>query len=210
MKIPANTAASAAKNTQTGEKTPQIVPNQPEAPQNPVPATDKDTPVLIQYSAPEPQAAPAVAAASEPPVATVDPVVAEKAKELVGAALDAAASAPSTSSVGTTTKVKMLKNHPKVGAFKGTNTELPNALAKELIADGYAAQVSATGEAVQPVYGAPTTAQLTAAGAAYARFLAAGGESEATEFMSPKFEELPADMQRCFVAAIDPTYGPNA
>ncbi|MGI4862838.1 MAG: hypothetical protein ACRYFZ_02875 [Janthinobacterium lividum] len=214
-KAPTTPLATAPKAAETdvktpvlGEKTPEIVPNQAESvPQNPVPATEHDTPVLIQYSAPEPGPAPAASVASAASQASpATAAVVAQATELLHA-VAAVSTTPALAHAGT--KVKMLKNHPRVGAFEGTTTTLPVALAAELVADKYAVEVAADGTAIASAYGEPTGAQLAAASAAYGRFLAAGGESEATEFMSPKFEDLPTEYQRCFVAAIDPTYGPQ-
>ncbi|MGI4822254.1 MAG: hypothetical protein ACRYFV_13675 [Janthinobacterium lividum] len=138
MKIPANTAAKA---TQTGEKSPAIVPNAPQVAQNPVPATERDTPVLIQYTAPEAAASTPgpITLASQSEARTAD--VVSKATDLLQAVADITGGAASTSHL---TTVKMLQNHPKVGAFKGTVTKLPAALAAELIASEYA--VAATDE----------------------------------------------------------------
>lgn len=145
MKTPVTTAAAAAQTAQTSETTPQIVPNTPEMAQNPVPATERDTPVLIQYSAPEPAvAAPgpiatAASTASETVASTT--AVVEKAVDLLQAV---AAVSGELVAGGTFTTVKMLRNHPKVGAFKGTVTKLPAHLAADLIAAEFA--VAATDE----------------------------------------------------------------
>ena len=151
MKTPPNTLASAVKTTQTGEKAPQIVPDAPEVAQNPVPATERDTPVLIQYSAPEP--APSVAG----PITTASTSTASSAT-VVGKAVDlleaVAAASAEAAPAGILVSVKMLKNHPKVGAFKGTITKLPAKLAAELIAAEFAVHAA-------PEDGTPETSGYT-------------------------------------------------
>jgi hypothetical protein len=132
--------------------------------------------------------------------------VAKKAAELVQtvatAAMESTKPAP-------TAKVKMLRNHPRVGAFADTTTDLPTALAAELVAAKYATYVSADGKADSP-YGQPTDEQLKQAAAAFGRFRAVGLEAEGGPLPEGEFADLPASIQRAFVAAIDPTYGPQA
>ena len=172
------------------------------------PATSTASVTLDASTAP---AAPPQTGATSPSPSTTavqgSDEVAKKAAELVQTV---AAAATQTTSAGSTTKVKMLRNHPRVGAFVDTVTELPTKLAEELVAEKYATKVSDDGSEVNP-YGEPTAEQLAAASAAYGRFLAAGKHlGDLEEFMSPSFSEMPADMQRCLVAAIDPAYGPQA
>lgn len=105
------------------------------AEQNPVPATALDTPVLIQYSAPEAQPGPVA-----PPTAPVPdkaPAVTE-VKKVVDAALDVVAKQAEPTVTGATATIKVLRSHPKLGAFAGDTTTIDKALAAELIAGGFA------------------------------------------------------------------------
>jgi hypothetical protein len=209
MKIPANTAASAAKTTQTGEKTPQIVPNQPEAPQNPVPATDKDTPVLIQYSEPDPANIPTPVAPVPADAAANQAKALESAKEVVSAALDAAAVATEPAPAANTTRIKVLRSHPKLGAFAGEITAINSALAQELIKGGFAVQASADGEDEPSKFTTPTEPQLKAAEGAYDRFKAVSQTADGVDLM-PSFAEAPEEIKCAFVAAVDPAYNHKA
>jgi hypothetical protein len=135
--------------------------------------------------------------------------VAKKAAELVQTV---AAAATEATSAGPTAKVKMLRNHPRVGAFADTTTDLPTELAAELVAAKYAIYVSADGKVDSP-YGQPTAEQLKLAAAAFDRFRAVAMAEEEDEDLVPtenQFSDLPESLQRAFVAAIDPTYGPQA
>jgi hypothetical protein len=199
--------SEAVKPTISGEKTPQIVPNEPQVAKNPVPATDKDTPVLIQYSEPDPANAPAPAAPVAPAAPDTSQAEAlESVKEVVSAALDAVATATQPAPAGNTTTIKVLRSHPKLGAFAGETTAINTKLANELIEGGFAVQVSADGEAVAS--SAPTSAQLANAKSAYERFVAVAdaGTDGAVQEISPAFADLPREMQCAFVAAVDSNY----
>jgi hypothetical protein len=209
MKIPANTAASAAKTTQTVEKAPEIVANQPEAPQNPVPATDKDTPVLIQYSEPDPANIPAPAAPAPAGPEDSQAKALESVKEVVSAALDVVATATEPAPAANTTAIKVLRSHPKLGAFAGETTTINTALAKELIKGGFAVKAAAHGEEEPSKFTTPTEPQLKAAEGAYDRFKAVAESVDGIGLM-PSFAEAPEDIKCAFVAAIDPAYNHKA
>lgn len=141
------------------------------------------------------------------------PEVTEKAKELLDSALNAAKTNENASKVGETVNVKVLKPHPELGAFAGTTTKLPTELATRLAASGHVVEVSDDGKALRPTYNQPTGAQLAAGKAAFDRFRAVAIAEEEDEDLMPtegQFSDLPASIQRAFVAAIDPTYGPQA
>jgi hypothetical protein len=197
----------AEKPAISGQETPKVVPNEPETPQNPVPATDKDTPVLIQYSAPDPANEPAPAAPVVPAPSEASRAEAlESVKEVVGAALDAVAITTQPAPAGNTTTIKVLRSHPKLGAFAGETTAINTKLANELIDGGFAVQVDADGEAVAS--NSPTGAQLANGKSAYERFVAVAHAEDpavAAEF-PPAFADLPREMQCAFVAAVDPNY----
>jgi hypothetical protein len=189
------------------EKTPQIVPNAPEVAPNPVPATERDTPVLIQYSAPDPANAPVPAAPVAPAAPDASRAQAlESVKEVVGAALDAVATATEPTHTGATTRIKVLRSHPKLGAFTGETTTINAALAKELVEGGFAVKVSADGEAEAMT---PTEGQFKAAEAAYERFKAVAQTADGVSLM-PAFAEAPHEIRCAFVAAVDPAYNHKA
>lgn len=193
-----------AKPAISGEKTPQFVPNQPEAAQNPVPATEKDTPVLIQYSEPDPATIPTPAAPAPAETDGSQAKALESVKEVVSAALDAVATATEPTATGPTTSIKVLRSHPKLGAFAGQTTTINTALATELIKGGFAVEAG-EGEDEPSKFTTPTEPQLKAAEAAYDRFKAVAESVDGIGLM-PSFAEAPEDIKCAFVAAIDPAY----
>jgi len=197
----------AEKPAISGEKTPQIVPNQPVAPQNPVPATEKDTPVLIQYSQPDPATIPAPVAPAPAETEGNQAKALDSVKEVVNAALDAVATTTEPAATGPTTSIKVLRAHPKLGAFAGQTTTINTALATELIKEGFAVEASADGEPSK--FATPTEPQLKAAEAAYGRFKAVAQDVDGVDLM-PSFAEAPEEIKCAFVAAIDPSYNHKA
>ena len=67
-------------------------------------------------------------------------------KKVVEAALDLAKTSE-TAAVGPTTTIKVLRSHPKLGAWPGAVTTIPAALAAELIAGEFAREASSEEQA---------------------------------------------------------------
>jgi hypothetical protein len=201
----------AAKPAVSGEKAPQIVPNAPEVAQNPVPATERDTPVLIQYSAPDPATTPAPdvpAVAAAPDASRAEAL--ESVKEVVSAALDAVAITTQPTHKTDTTTIKVLRSHPRLGAFPGQTTAINTKLANELIEGGFAVQVSADGEDVKPALTPPSEEQQVLAKAAYARY---GAVTDFKNFQGnpmPEFDKLPEAIQCAWAAAASLEYNHKA
>jgi hypothetical protein len=201
----------AEKPAISGQETPKVVPNEPEKPQNPVPATERDTPVLIQYSAPDPANEPAPAAPVVPAPSEASRAEAlESVKEVVGAALDAVAITTQPAPTGNTTSIKVLRSHPKLGAFAGETTAINTKLANELIEGGFAVQVDADGEVAKPKLTQPSEEQQELAKAAYARY---GAVTDFKNFQGnpmPEFEKLPEAIQCAWAAAASLEYNHKA
>ena len=120
-------ATAAATATQTDENALQSDAKTPETEQNPVKATENDTPVLIPDSVdPAAQSTPAAIATQvvdAPAAPVIAPEVLDKAKELVGTALNVAAK-PAATDDTPLVKVKFLRSHHAFGYFAGQEGEI--------------------------------------------------------------------------------------